>query len=210
MDLIESYREELQLFRKPWTRIWVGALIAGLFLLPWFPRQYVPEHVTYIATIICIYSIGAIGQNLLIGYTGQISFGQAGSWPSVRLHSGTWRDSALPWPITLVGAGLTAGIFGVIVGFPLSRLKGLIWRLPLWGSASLCTRSWPIPNSSPAEGWAHRAQTAADTGPLQMSCFNYYFNLIIALIFALIAYNIISSYMVEPSLPFAIMTLPLK
>ena len=61
MDLIESYKEELQLIRKPWTRVWVAAFVICLLLLPWFA----PEHLVYIATIIFIYSIGVQGQNLL-------------------------------------------------------------------------------------------------------------------------------------------------
>ena len=52
MDLIESYKEELQLIRKPWTRVWVAALVICLLLLPWVAA----EHFTYIATIIFMYS----------------------------------------------------------------------------------------------------------------------------------------------------------
>ena len=39
MDLIESYREELQLIRKPWTRVCVGAFVLSLLLLPWFAPE---------------------------------------------------------------------------------------------------------------------------------------------------------------------------
>ena len=92
MDLIESYKEELQLIRKPWTRVWVGAFVLCLLLLPWFA----PEHLVYIATIIFIYSIGAQGQNLLIGYTGQISFGQAGFLAIGALPSDTSIKRAFP------------------------------------------------------------------------------------------------------------------
>src|SRR5512142_1063156 len=121
MDLIESYREELQLVRKPWTRVWVGALVVALFLLPGFPRQYVPEHVTSIATIICIYAIGAIGQNLLIGYTGQISFGQAGFLAVGAYTFGHLRIAGAPFPLALVAAGASSGVVGWLVGFPSLR-----------------------------------------------------------------------------------------
>jgi branched-chain amino acid transport system permease protein len=30
----------------------------------------------------------------------------------------------MPWPVTLLCAGMTAGLFGIIVGFPSLRLKG--------------------------------------------------------------------------------------
>ena len=62
MDLIESYQQELQLIRKPWTRVWVGALVLYLLLLPWFASEYI----VYTATLIFLYSIGVQGQNLLI------------------------------------------------------------------------------------------------------------------------------------------------
>ena len=74
MDLIESHSEELKLIRKPMDRFWVAAFVLLLILMPWF----VKEHVVYTATLICIYGIGILGQNLLIGYAGQLSLGQAG------------------------------------------------------------------------------------------------------------------------------------
>ncbi|MBW2127226.1 MAG: hypothetical protein JRH08_16530, partial [Deltaproteobacteria bacterium] len=48
MDLIESYKEELQLIRKPWAKVWVAVFLVLLILLPW----YAPEHVVYVLTII--------------------------------------------------------------------------------------------------------------------------------------------------------------
>ena len=74
MDLIESYNEELRLVRKFWTGFWIVLLLIALIFLPWYGK----EHWVYILTLIFIFSIGVQGQNLLIGYTGQISFGQAG------------------------------------------------------------------------------------------------------------------------------------
>src|SRR5512139_2962051 len=120
MDLIESYREELQLIRKPWTRIWVSAIVIALLLLPW----YSPEHLVYIATLVCIYAIGVQGQNLLIGYTGHISFGQAGFLAIGAYTFGHLVRANVPWPIALTCAGIAAGFFGIIVGFPSLRLKG--------------------------------------------------------------------------------------
>jgi branched-chain amino acid transport system permease protein len=195
MDLIESYREELQLIRKPWTRVWVGALVAGLFLLPWFPRQYVPEHVTYIATIICIYAIGATGQNLLIGYTGQISFGQAGFLAIGAYTFGHLARLGMPWPVTLLCAGLAAGVFGVIVGFPSLRLKGPYLAIATMGFGIAVYQIFA--NSEHLSGGRMGLTIPKLTPILGLSniSFNYYFNLIIALVFTLIAYNIVSSYM---------------
>jgi len=120
MDLIESYKEELQLIRKPWTRVWVGAFVLCLILLPWFA----PEHLTFIATVIFIYSIGAQRQNLLIGYTGQISFGQAGFLAIGAFTFGHMNQWGFAWPFGVLAAGILAGGFGILVGFPSLRLKG--------------------------------------------------------------------------------------
>jgi hypothetical protein len=38
MDLIESYKEELRLIRKPWTGFWIGLLAVALILLPWYGK----------------------------------------------------------------------------------------------------------------------------------------------------------------------------
>ena len=120
MDLIESYKEELKLIRKPWTKVWVAAFVLLVILLPW----YSPEHVVYIASIIFIYTVGVQGQNLLIGYTGQISFGQNGFLAIGAFTFGHLAQHGIPWPIGMIAGGLAAGLFGLVVGFPSLRLKG--------------------------------------------------------------------------------------
>jgi hypothetical protein len=94
MDLIESYKEELKLIRKPWTRVWVGALLLALLLLPW----YGPEHFIYIATIIWIYTIGVLGQNILSDTPGRYPSRMPGFWLSERSLSGTWPVWGFPGP----------------------------------------------------------------------------------------------------------------
>ncbi|MBW1796787.1 MAG: branched-chain amino acid ABC transporter permease [Deltaproteobacteria bacterium] len=126
MDLIESYKEELQLIRKPWTRVWVGAFVLALLLLPWY------------APIIFIYTVGVQGQNILIGYTGQISFGQAGFLAIGAFTFGHMSRLGIPWPIGLACAGLAAGLFGLVVGFPSLRLKGPYLAIATLGVRCCC------------------------------------------------------------------------
>ena len=191
MDLIESYREELQLIRKPWTRAWVGALVLALFLLPW----YGPEAIVYVATLICIYAIGVQGQNLLIGYTGQISFGQAGFLCIGAFTFGHLARIGVPWPVSLVAAGCSAGLFGVIVGFPSLRLKGPYLAIATMGFGIAVYQVFV--NSELLSG-GRMGLSVPKIEPLfglSKVTFNYYFNLIIALVFTLASYNIVSSYM---------------
>ncbi len=191
MDLIESYREELQLIRKPWTRVWVGAFVLCLLLLPWFA----PEHITYIVTIIFIYSIGIQGQNLLIGYTGQISFGQAGFLAIGAFTFGHLNQWGIPWPLGVLAAGAMAGIFGILVGFPSLRLKGPYLAIVTMGFGIAVYQIFV--NSEVLSGGRMGLMVNKLTPLFDMSVvrFNYYFNFLIAVVFTLLSYNIISSYM---------------
>jgi len=191
MDLIESYKEELQLIRKPWTRVWVGAFVLCLLLLPWFA----PEHLVYIATIIFIYSIGAQGQNILIGYTGQISFGQAGFLAIGAFTFGHINQAGLPWPVGVLAAGLMSGIFGILVGFPSLRLKGPYLAIVTMGFGIAVYQIFV--NSEVLSGGRMGLTINMLTPLFGMSdvTFSYYFNFLIATAFTLLSYNIISSYM---------------
>ena len=191
MDLIESYKEELQLIRKPWTRVWVAAFIFCVLLLPWFAA----EHITYIATIIFIYSIGVQGQNLLIGYTGQISFGQAGFLAIGAFTFGHLNQWGVPWPLSIFAAGLSAGFFGILVGFPSLRLKGPYLAIVTMGFGIAVYQVFV--NSELLSGGRMGLVINKIAPPFGMSSvtFNYYFNFLIALGFTLLSYNIISSYM---------------
>ncbi|MBI5571360.1 MAG: branched-chain amino acid ABC transporter permease [Desulfomonile tiedjei] len=191
MDLVESYREELQLIRKPWTRVWVSAIVVGLFLLP----LYAPQHIVYVATSICIYSIGVMGQNLLIGYTGQISLGQAGFLAIGAYTFGHLVRLGVPWPVALFGAGVMAGLAGVIVGFPSLRLKGPYLAIATMGFGIAVYQVFV--NSEWLSGGRMGLTITKLAVPfgLHAITFNYVFNFLFALAFALISYNIVSSYM---------------
>jgi len=190
VDLIESYKEELQLIRKPWTRIWVGTFVLLLLLLPW----YAPEHITYIATIIFIYSIGVQGQNILIGYTGQISFGQAAFLAIGAFTFGHMARLGIPWPIGLFTGGLAAGIFGLLVGFPSLRLKGPYLAIATLGFGIAVYQVFVNFEVLSGGRMGLIINKLSPLFGLSRITFNYYFNFLIAFIFTLSTYNIISSY----------------
>jgi branched-chain amino acid transport system permease protein len=120
MDLVESYAQDLGFARKRITRTLLALLLAALALFPWVA----PDYMVFIATLVALSSIGVIGQNLLIGYTGQISFGQAGFLAIGAFSFGHFSIWGAPFLVALVAAGLMAALAGVIVGFPSLRLKG--------------------------------------------------------------------------------------
>ncbi len=120
MDLVESYREESRFARRRSTRLLLVALAAALAALPWYAH---PSWVVRF-TLIWLYAIGVMGQNLLIGYTGQISFGQAGFLAIGAYTFGHLKIFGWPFLPALAAAGSAAALAGVLVGFPSIRLKG--------------------------------------------------------------------------------------
>ena len=110
MDLIRSYAEDLKLIRKTGTKAWLGVFIATILLLP----LWAPEHLVYTATLAIIFAVGVLGQNLLIGYTGQISFGQAGFLCIGAYAFAHFSHLGLPWFLALAGAGCINGLVGLI------------------------------------------------------------------------------------------------
>jgi branched-chain amino acid transport system permease protein len=190
MDLIESYREELRLIRKPWTGVWVGMIFFAVILLPWFS----PEYYAYIATLVFLSSIGVQGQNILIGYTGQISFGQAGFLAIGAYTFGHLTRLGSPLPINLLCAGIAAGLFGLLVGFPSLRLKGPYLAIATLGFGIAVYQIFV--NSEVLSG-GRMGLTIPKLTPffgLTKSISIYYFNLFIALLFTLTSYNLVSSY----------------
>jgi branched-chain amino acid transport system permease protein len=120
LDLVESYREDLRFARKPATWALLGTLVGGLIALP----LYAPPSWLVWGSLIALYAIGVMGQNLLIGYAGQISFGQAGFLAIGAYAFAHLRVAGLPFLLALAGAGCGAALAGALVGFPSLRLKG--------------------------------------------------------------------------------------
>lgn len=72
-----------------------------------------------------IYIIIALGLNLITGVTGQLSMGHA-AFMSLGAYSSALVSMKLgaPFPVALLMGGLTAALFGVLLGFPTLRLTG--------------------------------------------------------------------------------------
>jgi branched-chain amino acid transport system permease protein len=119
----ERYDQELTIFATDFGRLWAGVGI-GLLLavIPLLASPYM----LYIANMIGISAIAAIGLNILIGFTGQISLGH-GAFFGVGAYAGAIFATALHLPmiISIPAAGLVTAGIGMIFGIPSGRLKGL-------------------------------------------------------------------------------------
>src|SRR5215470_17703184 len=118
-----SYAADMALYPLPIAR-WTVAAIVLLFtvVLPLSLHEYYLS----VINLALIAVVGALGLNILVGYTGQISVGHAafmsvGAYTAanlaVHLH--------LPFWVTLPAGGLMAALIGGIVGIPSLRIKGL-------------------------------------------------------------------------------------
>lgn len=117
-----TYQADMALRRTPAQKIRLALLIAAVLLFPFFADRY---YLT-LANQIGIAAIGAIGLNILTGFTGQISLGQGGFLAVGAYTSGLLAARmGLPFWLTIpVACIVTAGV-GALFGIPSLRLKGL-------------------------------------------------------------------------------------
>ncbi|MFZ1057816.1 MAG: branched-chain amino acid ABC transporter permease [Candidatus Rokuibacteriota bacterium] len=91
----------------------VGLLGLALFLLPWMVGRYS----LYLAIQILILSVFSLGFNLLFGYTGLLSFGQAGFF-GIGAYACAKILLAVPNLFLGLGGGIAAaGVAAVVLGF---------------------------------------------------------------------------------------------
>jgi branched-chain amino acid transport system permease protein len=118
-----TYEADMALYPLPIARYTVAALGVLFFLV--IPLT-MHEYYLSVANLVWIAIIGALGLNILVGYTGQVSIGH-GAFMSVGAYTAanfaTRLDS--PWPVNLLAGGLMAALIGAVVGIPSLRIKGL-------------------------------------------------------------------------------------
>lgn len=118
----ESYRaDEALLTTKP-QQIWTAILLAALVALPFALNDYW----LYLTCLLTINVIAATGLNILTGFTGQVSLGQA-AFMAVGAYTVAWleRDIGTPVLLNLALGGLVSAALGIVVGLPSLRVKGL-------------------------------------------------------------------------------------
>lgn len=123
-DFDRSYEQDMSILRHKWQWVVLVLSLAFLFVLP----QIQTRHNAYIVATLnqIAYTVITLqGLNLLTGYTGQISLGQAafmlvGGY-AAGLASIEW---GLPFFLAIPLAGLATGLVGLIFGLPSLRVKG--------------------------------------------------------------------------------------
>ena len=119
----EHYAQELTIFETDFGRTWALIGLALLFTaVPFVSSPYF----LYVLNITGIAAIAALGLNILIGFTGQISLGH-GAFFGVGAYAGAIIATRLGLPFWLAVplAGFVTAFVGMIFGIPSGRLKGL-------------------------------------------------------------------------------------
>lgn len=119
----DNYFQELAVFQTDFGRLWI--VIGLLFLfgaVPWLSGPYM----LYVINMAGIAAIAAIGLNILIGMTGQISLGH-GAFLGVGAYAGAVLATSweMPFYVSIPAAGLITALAGMVFGAPSGRLKGL-------------------------------------------------------------------------------------
>jgi branched-chain amino acid transport system permease protein len=116
------YRDDERLFETHAAIVALLLLLGFLCTVPLFASTYWLDVLNRIGIAI----IGAIGLNILIGFTGQISIGHAaflavGAYTTAVLET----KAGLPFYLAIPAAALVTAVFGLLFGLPSLRLKGL-------------------------------------------------------------------------------------
>ncbi|WP_439552208.1 branched-chain amino acid ABC transporter permease [Falsiroseomonas sp.] len=121
-DYRTSYRADTTIFPTRNSRI---ALFVGLALLCCAPLLLGRYELSLLINIGFL-GIAALGLNILVGFTGQISIGHAaffglGAFTSAWLH----EHLGIPVMLCIPLAGAITALIGLVFGAPAARLKGL-------------------------------------------------------------------------------------
>jgi len=118
-----TYSADMALYPLPITKR-AAAAFAGLFIV--IVPLALGEYYISILNLILIAVVGALGLNILVGYTGQISIGH-GAFMSVGAYTAANLVTHLdaPFWITIPAGGIMAALIGAVVGIPSLRIKGI-------------------------------------------------------------------------------------
>jgi branched-chain amino acid transport system permease protein len=117
-----SYRRESALRHTKAEYFRLALMVVGLLVTPYVLDNYWLS----IVNTILIAVIGAVGLNILVGFTGQISLGQGGFLAIGAFSSALlYQRAELPAPLSIACAVVITAVAGALFGLPALRIKGL-------------------------------------------------------------------------------------
>jgi branched-chain amino acid transport system permease protein len=193
-----TYAADQQIFPIVQDRVAVGLLIAFAFVVvPLIANQY---WLSAILIPFLIFSLAALGLNLLTGYAGQLSLGTAAFMAvgAFAAYNFMLRIPGMPILVAFALGGICAAMVGIVFGLPSLRIKGfylavatlaaqffVVWALTKFGWFSNYSSSGVI-NAQKIEILGYPFDT-----PVQ----KYLLTLAIVTVLALAAKNMVRSSM---------------
>jgi branched-chain amino acid transport system permease protein len=101
-------------------RVWMGAALLAVLLLPWIGNNYVIR----LATIMLMYSVLALSWNLIGGTTGYPSFATAAFFGLGAYAGAVSQVHGVPMGIAWMIGGLVAALFALGLGLAILHLRG--------------------------------------------------------------------------------------
>ena len=143
----ETYRSDMQLRPTTAQRLRLLLILAAIVIFPFIAG---PIEMRLVNNVM-IAAIGAIGLNILVGYTGQISLGQ-GAFLAVGAYSSALLVVYLgvPWWLSIIAAAFITAVVGAIFGIPSLRLKGLYLAVATLAAQQII--EWVLKNWDPIDG----------------------------------------------------------
>jgi len=191
-----SYKADQQIFPIRQDRIAIGLILAFFYLVvPFIADQY---WLQAIIIPVLIFSLAAIGLNILTGYAGQLSLGSAAFMAvgAFGAYNFMLRVPGMPILAAFVLGGLCAAAVGILFGLPSLRIKGfylavatlaaqffIVWALTKFG--------WFSNNSSSGVITAQKVEILGYTFASPRS--KYLITLVVVTLLALAAKNMARS-----------------
>ncbi|HEX2171900.1 MAG TPA: branched-chain amino acid ABC transporter permease [Dehalococcoidia bacterium] len=184
--------------------LWLALLGLGLLVFPWLFNTYI----NYLASLIAVWVVVALGLNLLTGYTAQISLGH-GALLAIGAYTAAiaTTHAGLPYWVALLLAGAVTGLVGFLIGIPALRLEGPYLAIATLGLAlsvpslllkydRLQVLGLDLPFSGGVQGITARQEIGVPSflsGTLAEDQWTYYFVIVVAAVMTVLAWNIVRS-----------------
>jgi len=130
-DYHQTYEEDQGWWQTTFIKAKMILLLLVVFVgIP----QFLDDYWIGVGTMVGYTAMGALGVQLLIGYAGLITLGHA-AFIAVGAYTSTLMVLQVPWPqlmvdwglaypVSILAAGVTAGIWSVLFGLPSAKVKG--------------------------------------------------------------------------------------
>jgi len=129
-----DYHQDYAKDQSWWQTGFIKFKMILLLLIVFIGIPLLPGYYTSVATMVGYTAMGALGVQLLIGYTGLITLGHA-AFLAVGAYTSTLLVLQFPWPqffidwglaypLSILVAGIVAGLWSVLFGLPSAKVKG--------------------------------------------------------------------------------------